>query len=147
MSRQSLSLCLLQLTLLTGCCPEIAERPVRTKVVSGGIPSGRLGHALGTYLTIEGVRQERGKVGSQTLLVDKVNGTELSVPTSVWIDNVAELPKNERCIFKGYESGKMIGIPEKVAETTGTPLPPAAWQFYRYFVVTSVEQPRSLQLK
>jgi hypothetical protein len=37
-------------------------------------PVGRLGYRIGSFLTIEGVRAEKGKVGIQTLLVDKING-------------------------------------------------------------------------
>ena len=54
-----------------------------------GIPRGRLGHPLGTYLTIEGVRAEAGKVGTQTLVVDTINGQKVDEPVGIWIDNVA----------------------------------------------------------
>ena len=74
-----------------------------------GIPKGRLGHPLGTYFKIEGVRAEAGKVGTQTLLVDAINGERIDQPIGIWIDNVSSLPKGERCMIKGYESGKMIG--------------------------------------
>lgn len=108
------------------------------------IPKGRLGHPLGTYLTIEGVRAEAGKVGTRTLLVDTINGKKLDRPIGIWIDNVASLPKGERCIFRGYESGKMIGVPDEVARAENLPPPQAAWQFCRYFIMTSVVQPEGL---
>jgi hypothetical protein len=108
------------------------------------VPKGRLGHPLGTYLTIEGVRAEAGKVGTRTLLVDTVNGKKLDRPIGIWIDNVAPLPKGERCILRGYESGKMIGVPDEVARAENLPLPQAAWQFFRYFIMTSVVQPEGL---
>ncbi|MHC4406997.1 MAG: hypothetical protein ACYTG0_45875 [Planctomycetota bacterium] len=112
-----------------------------------GIPKGRLGHPLGTYLKIEGVRAEAGKVGTQTLLVDTVNGNKLDQPIGIWIENVPALPKGERCIIRGYESGKMIGIPYEVAKAENLPIPQAAWQFYRYFIMTSVVQPEGLDKK
>lgn len=111
------------------------------------IPSGRLGHPLGTYLTIGGVRAEKGKVGVNTLLVDTVNGKKLEDPIGVWIENVDSLPKDTRCTLRGYESGKMIGVPAEVARKENLPLPQASWQFFRYFVITSVVEPKDLKKK
>jgi hypothetical protein len=109
------------------------------------IRSGLLGHPLGSYLTIEGVRQKAGKVGVRTLLVDTVNGRRLNTPTSIWIDNVQELPSDQRCVLRGYETGRMIGLPREVAEAEGLPLPQTVFQFWRYFLVTSVVKPASLK--
>ena len=108
--------------------------------------SGRLGHPLGTYLTIEGVRDESGKVGNYTLLVDTVNDQKLIKPIGVPISNIhrAGLPKNTRCVIRGYESGQMIGVPFNVAKAEQLDIPQAGWQFYRYFIVTSVLKPESL---
>ena len=111
------------------------------------MPSGRLGYPLGKYLTIEGMRAERGKVGVNTLLVDKVDGQNVSPPIGLWIENVDGLPAGTRCVLNGYESGKMIGLPREVAEKENIPLPQAAWQFYHYFVVTSVVEPKDLKKK
>lgn len=111
------------------------------------IPSGRLGHPLGTYLTIEGVRAEEGKVGVNTLLVDTVNGKRLGAPICIWVENVDSLPKDTRCIVRGYESGKMIGVPFEVAKKEQLPLPQAGWQFFRYFIVTSIAEPKDLKKK
>jgi hypothetical protein len=111
------------------------------------IPSGRLGYRLGTYLTIEGVRAETFKAGVNTLLVDTVNGKKLDTPLGIWIENVESLPKATRCILRGYESGRMIGIPHGVAAKENLPLPQAAWQFFRYFLVTSVVEPKELKKK
>ena len=113
---------------------------------SDDIPQGRLGHPLGTYLTVEGVRAESGKVGVQTLLVDTINGKKLDEPMGIWIDNV-ELPHGQRCIIRGYESGKMIGLPFEVAKAENIPLPQAGWQFFRYFIMTSAVQPEGLAKK
>ena len=112
-----------------------------------GIPMGRLGQPLGTYLTIEGVRMEEGKVGTRTLLVDTVHGKKLSSPIGVWVENAKDpgLPKGEKCIIRGYESGEMIGLPEAVAEAENMPPPQAMWQFRRYFIITSVVGPKSLE--
>jgi hypothetical protein len=38
-------------------------------------------------------------------------------------------------------------MPPGVAEATGGQLPQAAWQLYRYFVVTSVVSPASVELR
>ena len=106
-------------------------------------PTGQLGYRIGTYLTIEGVRAEEGKVGVRTLLVDTISGHKLETPVRLWIDNV-DLPKEQRCVLKGYESGRWIGVPYEVLKATGQEPPQAAWQFHFHFVVTSVEQPKEL---
>ncbi len=75
--------------------------------------TGRLGYPLGTYLTVEGIREEKGKVGTNTLLVEDVNVKKLDTPVSITAENISVVPVKERCIFRGYESGKMIGIPRE----------------------------------
>ena len=42
---------------------------------------------------------------------------------------------------------KMIGVPREAAEKEHMPLPQAVWQFYRYFIVTSVVEPKDLKKK
>ena len=109
-------------------------------------PIGRLGYRIGSYLTIEGVRAEQGKGGVRTLLVDTISGFKLNEPVGIGIDNV-ELPAGERCVLKGYETGRWIGVPGEVLRATGTPAPQALWQFSFYFLATSVEQPKTLKIK
>jgi len=104
-------------------------------------PVGLLGYRIGTYLTIEGVRAEQGKVGVHTLLVEKVGDHTFPKPIAVWVEN-ADLPKGERCIIKGYETGGWIGVPPQVLEATKQPPPQAKWQFHFVFMATSVEQPK-----
>lgn len=116
-------------------------------LVASEIPEGRLGFPLGKYLEIEGVRAEEGKVGVKTLLVTRVQERKLDEPIGVWVDNVAALPKGTTVVLRGYESGKMIGLPREVAEKENLPIQQAAWQFYRYFIVTSVVSPKDLELK
>lgn len=119
----------------------------KTTSIWDEIPMGRLGYKLGTYLTIEGIRAEKGKVGVRTLLVDTINGEKIDTPIGIWIDNIESLPKEERCIIKGYESGKMIGTPDEVIEKENLSQSQARWQFYRYFIVTSVVEPIDLKIK
>ena len=114
------------------------------------IPKGKLGHPLGTYLTIEGVRfgvdkiGKVGKIDTHTLLVDTINGKKLDRPTTISIETSGSLPMRERCVFRGYESGRMVGVPFEVARAENLPLPQVAWQFHRYFIITSVVQPAGL---
>ncbi|MCX8109337.1 MAG: hypothetical protein N3G20_11100 [Verrucomicrobiae bacterium] len=58
-------------------------------------PVGRLCYRIGTYLTIEGIRAEKGKVGTQTLAVDTINGLKLGEPVTIRIENL-ELPAGPR---------------------------------------------------
>ena len=109
-------------------------------------PAGRLGYRIGSYLTIEGTREEDGKVGVNTLRVDTIDGYRLDKPIDIWIDNVT-LPSRERCVLKGYETGRWIGVPDEVLRATESPHPQAVWQFQFYFLATSVEQPKSLKIK
>jgi len=110
------------------------------------IPQGKLGFPLGKYLVVEGVRVEEGKCGTCTLLVDTVNGKKLSENVEIWVDNVDSLPPKDRCVLRGYESGKMIGVPSEVADKERLMIPQACWQFRKYFIVTSVAKPQGLTL-
>jgi len=110
------------------------------------IPDGRLGHPLGTYLTIEGVRAPQQYMSDtvNTLLVDTVNGKKL--------ENVESLPKDTHCILRGYETGSMIGTPPAVIEAAkedgkDVSLPQVGWQFHRVFIVLSVVEPKDLKKK
>ncbi len=113
-----------------------------------GVPAGKLGHPLGTYLRIEGVRAEQNMWGVP-LRVDNINGKKLEKPVEVWVSNV-DLPKDERCILRGYETGSMIGTPPAVIEAAkeegrDVTLTQAGWQFHRVFIVLSVIQPKNLK--
>ena len=123
-----------------------------TSVKGQEVPAGRLGFPLGTYLRIEGVKVEGPKYGGRTLLVDTLNGKKLDTPIDVSIENVDSLPKDTRCILRGYEMGQMIGTPpavEQVAKEEGKDiiLPQAGWKFHRFFIVTSVVEPKDLKKK
>jgi hypothetical protein len=113
-------------------------------------PSGKLGDDLGAYLTIEGMKLEEGKVGERTLIVNTVNGKRLKKPIPIWIHNL-DLPSKTRCVFKGYETGHMIGTPPAVYEAAkeqGREVGggQAAWQWHSFFVVLIVAEPKGLEL-
>jgi hypothetical protein len=112
---------------------------------------GVLGERLGAYLAIEGTRAERGKVGVRTLLVDAIGGKKLAKPVAIWVENL-DLPAEQRCVLKGYESGRMIGTPpavfaaakEQGREVSGSQ---AVWQWQPYFVALIVVEPEGLVLR
>lgn len=134
------------------------------KAVGPRQPGGLLGDQLGKYLTIEGVKAEGGKVETGTLLVDTVDGKKLDKPILVVIRSQVytlsridhpvslALPTKERCVFKGFESGEMIGVPPAVvaaAEEQGrkdVPISPKAYQWRPYFVALIVVEPKGLEL-
>lgn len=138
---------IISLSCLCYAEPKIKRVDVNRSELSAHIPFGYMGYPLGTYLTIEGIRLEKGKVGTQTLLVDTVNGERLKQPVAIWINNVKQqgLPKEKRCIIRGFESGKMAGIPWEVAEAENLAIPQRPWQFERYFIITSVVAPKELE--
>jgi hypothetical protein len=100
-------------------------------------PIGQLGCRIGTYVTIEGTRSERGKAGLHTLQVDRVGTNRLTQPVQIWIENV-ELPAGGRCLVKGYETGRWVGIPLEVEKVTGYESQ-AFFQFHFYFLATWIE--------
>jgi len=126
--------------------PPVAEAhpPAGDALPEDTLPAGRLGHPIGTYLQLEGVRAETGKVGDQTLSVERVGERSLSPPSEIWIENLHSLPRGERCVLRGYETGRWIGVPPSVEASGDVESQQAMWQFYRYFIATSVQEPPAL---
>jgi len=112
------------------------------------VPMGSLGYRVGTYLEIEGVRDTGGMVGHSNLLVDTVRGEKLDRPVSLLITNLrgGQLPLGTRCVVRGYESARMIGLPDEVVQTEGLPPTQAMWQMQRFFVMTSAVEPEELEM-
>ena len=149
--------------LVLGQLP-VARSGTNTEAVKPRQPGGLLGDQLGTYLTIEGVRSEGAKMETGTLLVDTVDGKKLDNPISLVIRGVSvvnhnlqsaslNFPAQQRCIFKGFESGDMIGVPPAVpaaAKEQGwqeVPMSPMQWQWRPYFVALVVVEPKGLELR
>jgi hypothetical protein len=145
---------------LAGCTPGTSKEAATTQphhtgrssaaveTDSHGFILGQLGYPLGTYLMIEGTRAEKGgrEIGF-ILLVDKINSKSIDPPVPIVLHNLSSpLPTKERCVLCGYECGRMMGLPYLVARAEKLSESQATWQFYRYFIVTSVVQPPSLQL-
>jgi len=80
--------------------------------------TGRLTDQLGELITIEGIQPENlrtGKGGATSLRVDTVNGVKLAEPRNVPISGF-RIPRDIRCVLKGYETGSMIGTPPAVSQ-------------------------------
>ena len=117
-------------------------------------PGGILGPS-GTYHTISGVLYAGGgKVESNTLVVDRVDGGQLKQPLYVVVRHVS-LPPKVRCTLKGYELGEMIGRPpaEYAAyeELGGDPeelmrRDATVWRWRPYFVPLIVVEPQGLEV-
>ncbi len=127
--------------------PKTPRAHVDPAQLASEYPMGYLGYPVGTYVQIEGVRQEQGKVGTHTLLVDTLCGEKLKSPVPIWLDNLKPpgLPTGKRCVLRGYESVRMVGVPDGVAKAENLPVPQAAWHMERYFIITSVLEPASLE--
>ena len=93
-----------------------------------------------------------GKVESNSLVVDTVNGKRLEEPVLILIKNV-RLPGKERCVLKGYELGAMIGSPPALRETAEEQgekykeQSAAAWRWRPFFVVMLPLNRRDWRLK
>ncbi len=138
------------------CLVAVAGEPVtqakQPTLHNGDVPIGSLGLPVGSYLTIDGVRLDGIKTGVITLRVDTVNGTKLPEPVVIWVENIDALPKDVRCVLKGYETLQMIGSPPAyfaAAKEAGreATAPQAGWQIHLHFVATSVVSPSSLKLE
>ena len=144
------------------CAMVVPDALGRSPAVQGGAPveaarprqpGGLLGDTLGIYLTIEGVLYDgKGKVESNTLMVDTVDGKKLDTPIGILIHNVRRLPAKSRCVLKGYELGAMIGTPPAVPAATVeqgkeyVERSAAAWRWRPYFVVLISAEPADLEL-
>lgn len=124
------------LAIPSGCCSRPAPVPA-------GAPVGLLGPRIGTYLRIEGERDRDGKVGPHSLLVKQVGDDVLPTPVSIWVENL-DFPVEVRCVIRGYESGRWIGVPPEVERAEKIAPRQAGWQFQHYFVATSVQAPPEL---
>jgi len=122
------------LLIAAGCASPETRAPAAP--AREDLHAGRLGHELGTYLSIGGFRDTSGKSGPSLLRVDTVNGQRLDPPVSLWVEDVL-LKAGERVELQGYESGRFIGIPEDVTRATGE-IAQAEWQFQRYFIATAI---------
>ena len=136
----------------SGAAPDAAK----VKSVRPRSPGGLFTDQLGTYLTIEGVLAVGLKVETPALLVDTVGGKKLDKPIAITIQNISALPAKQRCVFKGYELGKMIGRPPAEYDAAKEQGQDAAelvkgdaltWQWRPYFVVLKVVEPKGLELR
>ena len=116
------------------------------------IPGGRLGFPLGTYLTVTGTRPEGPKFKTNpwtSLLVTEANGKKIDPPIMIEVENLGAsyFPSNTTVIIRGYETGKMVGVPFEVAQKENIPVPQVGWHFRRTFVFTSSVTPPKLPKK
>lgn len=126
---------------------EVAERPRP--------PGGLLYDAIGEYLTIEGVRVQESGFGitERSFLVDTVNGKKLSKPVHIEVWGV-DLPRQKRCVLKGYENGQMAGTPPAYEQAVkAKDLDPkdlhtvqVGWGWYTHFVVLVAVEPKGLKV-
>lgn len=137
--------------------------PVR-RYGSGRQPGGKLNDHLGVYHTIEGIRATGGKVETGTLLVDTVDGKKLDKPIPLLVrgavvenHNLQEatlrLSGDQRFVFKGFETGEMVGVAPAVAivaQEQGwaeVPQSAAGWQWRPYFVALVAVEPEGFELR
>ena len=127
------------------------QKPIMRDRGSGGTPIGTLNYPIGSYLTIEGVKakQDPMVMANQDLCrVERVNGSKLSQPVTIKIDEARGWSNGIPFVFKGYETFRMFGTPpaEYFAareagnkDFIGTQ---EIWRLEFYFVVTSVVAPK-----
>jgi hypothetical protein len=88
-----------------------ANRPRNSILHPPDVPIGSLGFPLGSYLKLEGRREDGGMAGDQTLLIETINGKRLGNRSVIWVENVRLPPPQFRCVLRGYETVRMIGDP------------------------------------
>jgi hypothetical protein len=98
---------------------------------------GTLEKPLGTYVTVEGVRENGIKSGVGTLHVDTVNGKKLETPVSVVLENL-DLQDGTRYVLRGYETVEMVGQPAD-PEHPGRPMPQAGFQLRPLFRAVEIK--------
>ena len=147
--------------LLAGYCTVSAQttnapaEPTSIKLDNRGVPFGTLGFPVGSYLTIEGVKEKPQIMQNQHWLVDTVNGSKLTERVVITFDSpqhLLNLPVGGRFIVKGYETLAMVGEPpalEAAAKDSGQNLEQLqhmqqpAWRLEYRFVVTSIVAPKN----
>ena len=79
--------------------------------------------------------------------MDTIGGEKIKEPIDIEIEGVkgGRLPPDKRCVIRGYESVRMIGLPDEVAKAEHLSESQAAWQMQRYVVMTSALEPKELQ--
>jgi len=149
--RATAALCIIGISsVLVAQPPNASERPQKLPVRPRQ-PGGILKDSLGIYLTIEGTLYDgKGKVESNTLVVDTVDGNKLDETVMVLVRNL-RLPAKTRCILKGYELGAMIGSPPALRQASKeqgqeyVEQSAAAWRWRPYFVPLLVVEPLGLE--
>jgi hypothetical protein len=111
-------------------------------------PMGRLGYMVGTYVEIEGVQQLGTLLGNRTLRVDTIDGEKIEKSILLTIDNIGRegLPPGKRCVLRGYETVRMVGLPEAVVTAEKLDQPSFYFQMHRYFIIRTVVAPAELNI-
>lgn len=151
-------LCVATLACLISVSSVLLAQPPGTSGRAASVPArprqpgGLLKDSLGLFTTIEGTMYDGGgKVESNTLVVDTVDGNKLGRAVMVLVTNV-QLPARTRCILKGYELGEMIGSPPALrlaAKEQGEPYverSATVWRWRPYFVVLIAAEPKNLRI-
>ena len=113
---------------------------------SGYVLQGVLGKPIGTYMRIEGVRQQEDMTsGVQTIEVKKVDGQILEHPVSIWVCNL-DLKGQTPYTLRGFESIEMIGSPPDPEHPDKT-MPQAGFQIRSIFVATEIIAPQGEKLR
>ena len=105
---------------------------------------GTLGYPIGTYLTIEGHRDDTSP-NPDSYVIDRVNGAQFQKPVNVSIQNL-HLPRpdpSERCVINGYELSMGRARPQP---PRGAAPPPIAAHSGFIFWATSVREPADLRV-
>ncbi len=104
---------------------------------------GHLGMPIGRFVIIEGERTSQKSANGHPyyLSVSKVNGEPLENSAVIQIDNLEKLPASKSYIFKGYETGKMVGVPPDVPTKKGSIHSGDVWHFDVSFVVVETVKP------
>ena len=117
------------------CTSVLAGPAINVGDLQPGRVVGRLGKPLGTRTTIEG--QYETCLMSNPLAVTEIDGKEAATNILISIRGPLSIRQGVTYRLEGYESGEFGSSPAWLAPKVQQP-----FQFYSFFVVTAVMEPK-----
>ncbi|MEI8383457.1 MAG: hypothetical protein WCJ09_25290 [Planctomycetota bacterium] len=119
------------------CVAQFAVADTNVSDLTPGKITGRLSQPLGRRIVIEGDSPEQVMVADNSLGVSAIDGKALKQRVYIEIRGKIRIEKRSHYRLEGYESGEFNGPPFWL-----DPDAQQNFQFYSFFVVTKVLEPK-----